>query len=62
MNAMIKHIRINGYIQLPSNINMGMLKELLEQYNCYFLGYMEDNVEYSTEEFLEIINSKLEDE
>ena len=59
---MIKHIRINGFIQVEDNINMGMLKELLSQYNCYFLGYMEDNAEYSTEEFLEIINNKLEDE
>ena len=59
---MIKHIRINGYLQVPNNINMGMLRELLAQHGCYFLGYMEDNAEYSTEEFLEIINSKLEDE
>ena len=59
---MIKHIRINGFLQVEDNINMGMLKELLAQYNCYFLGYMEDNAKYSTEEFLEIVNSKLEDE
>ena len=58
---MIKHIRINGYLQVEDNINIGMLRELLSQYNCYFLGYMED-AEYSTEEFLEIINNKLEDE
>ena len=58
----IKHIRINGYMQVPSHINMGMLKELLEAHGCYFLGFMEDNVKYSTEEFLEIVNSKLEDD
>ena len=58
----IKHMRINGYLQVQNNINMGMLRELLENNGCYFLGFMEDNVEYSTEEFLEIINDKLDEE
>jgi hypothetical protein len=62
INMDIKHIRINGYLQVPKNISMAILKELLEQNSFFFLGFMEDNVEYSTEEYLKIINDKLEDE
>ena len=57
----MKHIRINGYLQVPKNINLALLKELLEINGLYFLGYAEDNVEYSTEEFLDIINNRLEE-